>query len=669
MRTVSVAAAIGLATGLMVILGGALFYPLLRSAYTNEMIQAQWQSPHFIESVDVALPNDAMLESFMGHGDVAGVALYDARLRLIEAKGQAVRQAPSVLLDTAYAANRPFVETAWVLRRDDDFAYIAIVADARALYERADALLWQWVLGVLMMAVTAGAIASALVWSRLVRPMRKVEVFLQDDSSVQWQDLAEIRTPDMRRLLRALHGQLRRQKMIRAELEAQRQSLEHLMLHDELTELPNRAHCCHSLEQWLQDERGRGGLVVVFNIVDFKRFNDQFGQRNGDMMLSQMAKRLRQYALPEAMLGRLDADRLLMLVRQPHSSAMEHSINQIVMHLSEPYLCQGSRRVVRVCAGVVQFPDQANSADLAIANALHALGVAKDDSEMKVAHFDAEALRLVREREALRNDLSMALERKELVLFYQPKVDVLTGKLVGAEALVRWFHPVHGNVSPAVFIPIAEESDAIVSIGDWIMETAAMQLEVWRKIGLSRLHVAVNLSAVQFQSGDIVGKIHHLFQRFPMAAEAMELEITESAMLADMDRTCMALERLREAGMRVALDDFGTGYSSLSYLKKLPVNALKIDQAFVLNLVRDADDRAICAAVVRLAKHFGMQIVAEGVENAESMELLGKLGVDVVQGFHVGKPMAAAQFTQWWMQHLREHSRVSSLEPVRSRAS
>ncbi|MCW8195094.1 EAL domain-containing protein [Proteobacteria bacterium 005FR1] len=424
----------------------------------------------------------------------------------------------------------------------------------------------------------------------------------------------------------------------------QEQRVERLAYHDTLTDLPNRLLLMERLEQCLASTRRHDrALAVLFVDLDrFKNINDTLGHAAGDLLLQQAAARLVKAVREDDTVGRLGGDEFLVLVSdlaKPDDCALV--VAKLREAFAEPFYIAGRLLHVTASIGISLFPQDADSGEALIRYADNALYLAKEEGRDTYRYFRPELDSRTHERLELENGLYQALQRGELFLHYQPQVCLRTGRVTAVEALLRWQHPEMGLIPPDKFIPIAEDVGLIVPIGAWVLSTACTMARQWRQDGFRDLRVSVNLSMKQFEQSDVVHTIVQIMEETGCDPQQLELEITESSIMARPDRAVDTLRCLHELGISLALDDFGTGYSSLSHLKRLPLDRLKIDRSFVWGLPHDKDDTAIVKATIALAQQLNLAVVAEGVETHDQRQFLRAVGCDAMQGFLMSKPIPA----------------------------
>jgi diguanylate cyclase (GGDEF)-like protein/PAS domain S-box-containing protein len=420
--------------------------------------------------------------------------------------------------------------------------------------------------------------------------------------------------------------------------------LDYLTLHDELTGLPNRAHFTAELERQIAASEGRAEqfALIAVDVVRFRHVNETLGRRNGDAALQEVARRLTAAVKPNDLLARFQSDAFLVMLRgiEHESHAAQWVQQELVPALSTPVALEGTELTLSAKTGIALFPADARSADALLANAETALKQAKL-SPLPYLFYAPSMNSRVAEKLRLETKLRRALANDEFLLFYQPKVDLKSGEIVGVEALIRWRDPEVGLVPPGSFIPILEETQLILPVGRWVLERAAAQYTEWQSQGLRVPRIAVNVSALQLAQREFVASLDATLARYPGAAQGLDLELTESVLMDDLAGN---IEKLREAkarGLHVAIDDFGTGYSSLGYLSRLPLDALKVDRSFIDNMADDPQQMSIVTAIISLAHSLDLEVIAEGVETANQAQLLRLLRCDQIQGYLLARPQPA----------------------------
>lgn len=439
------------------------------------------------------------------------------------------------------------------------------------------------------------------------------------------------------------------------EQHLQRQRLERQALFDELTRLPNRARLAQMLADAMASADREGTLLAVcyLDLDHFKPVNDRFGHAAGDRLLVELAHRLRGALRSNAAwsdaAARLGGDEFVLLLRAGTLDEARLAVERVLRVISQPYAIEPDADPVTVTAsvGATVYPLDRSDADTLLRHADHAMYGAKQSGRNGYSFFDPEHSRRTEERVMAIGRVQEALDNHELELYYQPKVDMRRGTVLGMEALLRWNHPEHGVIPPAQFLPLIEHTGLSARVGDWVLGQALEQLARWQRQGLD-LSVSVNVSARHLQEADFAQRLAEMLARHARPlGERLELEVLETAALADIDYTSALLERCRRLGVRFSLDDFGTGYSTLTYLKRLPVDVLKIDRSFVRNMLDDRQDLAIVEGVIGLARTFGCSVVAEGVEMPAQARLLIDMGCDIGQGHGIASPMRAPAVLGW----------------------
>ncbi|WP_343582801.1 EAL domain-containing protein [Herbaspirillum sp.] len=439
-------------------------------------------------------------------------------------------------------------------------------------------------------------------------------------------------------------------QMVRRRTRSLRNANAHLRqkaTHDSLTGLGNRALLEHDLNQAIEDAQRNMGkfAVLLLDLDDFKSINDSLGHRAGDAMLKVVAGYLNRCVGPEDAIYRLGGDEFVIVLKRIGDAGAASAVaGKILAEVARPHLVQGRETHLTTSLGVVLYPQDASDAESLLSLADVAMYRAKKSGRNQVAFFSAALDHAAQTRLELVDQLRKAIRVEAFELHYQIKADIASGRPVGAEALLRWRHPVRGQVPPAEFIPLAEESGLIVPIGEWALRTACMEAMAWnRHLGTS-LTIAVNLSAKQFQDEALLEKVRMALAHSGLPAHLLELEITESMMMHKPDEAAATMRALRQLGVHLAVDDFGTGYSSLGYLSRFPIHCLKIDRSFVQNVPACEADATIARSIVSLGKSLGLAVVAEGVETREQLDFLRQHGCDIAQGYLLGRPQAAAEF-------------------------
>jgi diguanylate cyclase (GGDEF)-like protein len=441
---------------------------------------------------------------------------------------------------------------------------------------------------------------------------------------------------DRELLLRSMHYSIERKRY--------QVQLEHQANYDALTGLPNRNLLHDRLRQAVYAQRLPRAIAVVFMDLDhFKFVNDSLGHSTGDLLLKAMAERLRTVLREGDTVGRVGGDEFVLILHdQSNEEVIYRAMQRIVAKVSEPLTIDGKELYVSCSAGISIYPQDGRDVETLLKNADAAMYRAKEHGRSNFQFYTSEMNERVNERLALEHALRRALERQELALHYQQKVNLRSGQIVGAEALVRWLHPEWGLVRPARFVPLAEETGLIVSIGEWVLHEACRQTRAWLDAGLNPGVVSVNLSVRQFRQEGLVRTVSRILEETRLEPSQIEMELTESMVMQNVDAAIAILQGLKQLGVTLSLDDFGTGYSSLSYLKDLPIDTLKIDRSFVRDIGSgaEADDGVLAQAIISLGHALHLKVIAEGVETDAQLRFLRRHGCDEVQGFFYGEPVA-----------------------------
>ncbi len=448
---------------------------------------------------------------------------------------------------------------------------------------------------------------------------------------------------------------------------AAEQRIEHLAYFDPLTDLPNRALLTQRAEQALSlATRNRRSVALLFMDLDaFKDVNDSLGHSAGDQLLIQATGRLAAFVRESDTLCRLGGDEFVLLLPETEQTGAEEVAHKVLKAFRAPFLLAPHELSVTLSIGIALAPQDATTIDDLLKHADTALYQAKGGGRNTVAFFNQDMNRAAVERLTLSGELRVALAAGQLRAHYQPKVNLADGRLLGAEALVRWEHPSRGLLPPGTFIPVAESSHLIVEIGDWMLSEVCRQLVAWRQAGYPPVPVAVNLAAKHFRSPNLTQQIADLLATHDLPAQWLALELTESTLLDSEATTMETLTSLQTLGIRLAIDDFGTGYSSLSYLRDLPIDALKIDRRFVQELESRADDRVFVSTIIALGHALGLAVIAEGVETEDQRAILREQGCDQAQGFFFARPLCPERFAHDWL----VDSGMTEARAVRTEAS
>jgi diguanylate cyclase (GGDEF)-like protein len=471
------------------------------------------------------------------------------------------------------------------------------------------------------------------------------------------------------RLVRDLVGRLEEDISVRTRgLEAANRQLRHLATHDTLTGLPNRVLLDDRLAQAIAhaDRDKRSFAVMVCGLDRFKRINDSLGHRAGDELLQEIARRLSGVVRTADTVARVGGDEFVLI----GSSAVDSDdalqlATRCIAALEAPVRVGGIDLHVSPSIGIAQYPGDGESIEALLAHADAAMYAAKQRGRGNVERYVVGMHAGTEDRVQLESELHTAVALKQFELYYQPKVDTRTGSARSAEALIRWVHPKRGIVSPAEFIPLAEECGLIGAIGEWVIREACRQARVWQDAGVPSLRVSVNLSASQFRESGLVDSIRRALADARLEARYLEVELTESAVMSDPEQSVAILEQLSAMGVLVSVDDFGTGYSSMSYLRRFPIDKLKIDRVFIDEIASRPEDASIVRAIVSLAHSLNLKVVAEGVETPAQLDFLKAAGCDEYQGYHFSRPLPAADFERL-IRASRAHDALTEEDAIRT---
>ncbi len=429
------------------------------------------------------------------------------------------------------------------------------------------------------------------------------------------------------------------------EMKSYEAELEHQARHDTLTGLANRNVLSDRLSQSIVygELYGHRVWVLFVDLDRFKFVNDTLGHNAGDLLLKEVASRLKTFTREADTIARLGSDEFVLILPERLDEELSVGLIQRMMDaIARPLQIEGYDFFLSCSIGVAVYPNDGTDPDSLLKHADIAMYRAKEMGNNNYQFYTAAMNERALERLRIEGDLRNALERKELLLYYQPQVDLRTGRMVGMEALIRWKHPQLGMISPTRFIDLAEETGLIVQMGAWVMHTACEQNKAWQRMGLGYLRMSVNLSTRQFFQQNLVQQVAEMLEATGLAPHYLEIELTESLVMTDVELAVGILNDLKSIGVQLSIDDFGTGYSSLAYLKSFPIDALKIDQSFVRDITVDQDDAAIVASIISLAHNLRLQVIAEGVETQEQLSYLQRHRCDEMQGFYFSEPVSAA---------------------------
>ncbi|HEY8035192.1 MAG TPA: EAL domain-containing protein [Methylobacter sp.] len=492
---------------------------------------------------------------------------------------------------------------------------------------------------------TIEAVNNGRIYNYCNKPWNDEELKLLVRNALEQKRLREERD----RLSDIVHQQNNELKELNEHLE---EKVEHLAFHDQLTGLANRRLLYDRIKQALvfSARSGRMGALLFIDLDNFKTLNDTIGHDMGDLLLQQVAQRLQSCVREGDTIARLSGDEFVVMLEALSKHDLEAAAqveiigNKILNIINKPYQLASYDYHCTASIGIAFFSDHDQSKEELLKHADIAMYQAKTAGRNTLCFFDPQVQINLAYRVALETDLRLALAENQFKLYYQPQV-CRKGKIIGAEALIRWDHPQRKLLSPLDFITLAEESDLILPIGQWVLETACAQIKIWEgSFHTQHLQLAVNVSAKQFHQTDFVEQVCQILHRSAINPERLKLELTETLLLDNIDNTILKMKALREIGVRFSMDDFGTGYSSLSYLTQLPFNQLKIDQSFVRNINVKTTDAMIVQTIIGMGNNLGMEIIAEGVETEVQRDFLEQHNCSVYQGFLFSKPVPIEQF-------------------------
>ncbi len=418
--------------------------------------------------------------------------------------------------------------------------------------------------------------------------------------------------------------------------------------HDGLTDLPNRITFSKTLNAFIAQQRANTlSAVVIFDIDRFKKVNTNLGQEQGDLLLLSLAQRLNRITRENDFVARLGSDEFAILIRQLKDlNELKLLVSRIISDLNAPFMLNNGEQFISYSVGVSVIPDDAESAEALLTHANIARATAKSQGGNQFVFYHADMNAEVQDLLTLENDLRRAVKRNQIEVYFQPQVDAKTLQPSGAEALVRWRHPKLGVISPVIFIPLAESTGLILDIGRHVLQVAVQQAEIWHQMGFTQMRIGINLSGRQFTQSNLMEDVQSVISQSTLPARFIDLEITESLAMSDAETNINILNGLKALGIALSIDDFGTGYSSLAYLHKFPIDTIKIDRSFVLNL-DNQEGQAIARTILAMAKSLNLEVVAEGIEQDDQVDFFQDKHCDIFQGYKFGKPMPANEFIDW----------------------
>ncbi|MZP30697.1 EAL domain-containing protein [Heliobacterium undosum] len=497
----------------------------------------------------------------------------------------------------------------------------------------------------IIIALSSGWELSVLITLPLREMLKEVEAVAAGDMSGLGRSVPADSEDEIGKLAKGFNEMAKRLNSYLQELQEINRAIHHQAHHDTLTGLANRRQFHKRLEELL-DRDGRAPFAILFIDLDrFKDINDTFGHSVGDLLLKEVALRLTVCLAQSDTIARIGGDEFTAILTHPRCDQEVREVAQKALDtITEPFRIRGHEFFICASIGASRFPRDGKDMDALVRAADTAMYHAKKKGNDNIQFYTEDMHESNLRRLSIEKDLRQAIENVGLELYYQPKVDLRRGCIAGMEALLRWKHPVQGNIPPTVFIPIAEESGLIHPLGEWVLQQACIQNKAWQDVGYPKMRMAVNLSPHQFRQQDLPERLAHILRETGLDPEWFELEITESSLMEKTEETMVMLRRLKALGVHISIDDFGTGYSSLNYLKQFPIDCVKIDKTFINDIVESQKDSKIAYAIIGLAKSLDLRVVAEGVESVEQLSFLDKHHCDEIQGYYFSRPLPAAVF-------------------------
>ncbi|MDP2205175.1 MAG: EAL domain-containing protein [Alphaproteobacteria bacterium] len=612
---------------------------------------------------------------------ISGISIYGLDYNLIQVYGETVVLRPSASTDATLqqlSASNRFYEV--VLRSHEIRRpyHIAVKLYTAGIAPQINQHIQQSILIIMLLSGFVTSVLMLVLGQWLLEPVMVLRNNLL--SAAQNPEKPDVRRPrretrdEIGMALRIANDLIRQNAHNLRKLRSQAEDKIHkLAYYDNLTGLPNRTFFLEKLDDNIRHrvaEEERRLAVFAIDLDHFKDINDTMGHEFGDKLLEAIGKRLVKALPAGSLISRASADEFtaMVVLKEEHSDTAT-LVDQIFNAMAEPVSILHERFQVRVSIGVAHSPDDGMEARQILKNADIALNRAKEEGRDTVRYYSEDFDLAVQQRFQMLRDLRMALEENQLRLHFHPQFDLRSGQLIGAEALLRWWCPDNSKeggrfISPADFIPVAEQSGLIVPIGEWVLKTACKINKQWQDKGLPPFRMAVNISGVQFHRADIVALTAQALKESGLDPKWLELEVTESVFMENMQVAIDILNQLHQLGVELAVDDFGTGYSSLSYLRQFPIDRLKIDQSFIRNALINNDDRMIAKTIITLGHSLNLKVIAEGVETVEHEEFLKAEGCDEVQGFKYTKPLPQDQMREYVINHNRTMAQNTTLKVI-----
>jgi diguanylate cyclase (GGDEF)-like protein len=609
---------------------------------------------------------------------IKGLAIYNLNDKIIQHYGFPPMLMPKETLSKYLSPDGNFYEVIYVPGELRNPYNIAVRIDASAVQQRVDGYKHQnlWILICMSGFVTSVLMLVLTLW--LLEPMILLRNNLlsaaRDPEKPNIQSLKKEIHDEIGIAIRIANDLIRQNASSLKRLRVQAEDKIHKLAYfDTLTGLPNRTYFLEQLEELIKNKALNSGeslAVLAVDIDHFKDINDTMGHEIGDKLLEAIAKRLVKSLPDDAVVARASADEFTIMAHlKADQGGSAELVEKIVTAMTEPVSIMQESFQVKVSIGASHYPADGAEARHILKNADIALNRAKEEGRDTVRYYSQEFDNAVHRRFEILRDLRNAMNQKELQLYYHPQFDLKTGQIVGTEALLRWWHPDNSKeggtfIPPAEFIPVAEQAGLIVPMGEFILRTACETNKMWQDKGLPPFRMAVNISGVQFHRGDIVSLVATVLKETGLDPKWLELEVTESVFMENMQAAIDILHKLHSLGVELAVDDFGTGYSSLSYLRQFPIDRLKVDQSFIRNALINVDDEMITKTIITLGHSLDLKVIAEGVETAEHEAFLKEAGCDEVQGFKYTRPIPAEKFWEYTLEYNRNLAKNTKLSVV-----